>query len=394
MEKFDVAIVGGGAAGLACAAFLIRNKITSVAVIERNDRLGKKLAATGNGQGNVTNLDMDGARYFGGDGDFIRGLIGAFGATELEKSLFHCVLTADKNGRVYPGGRQASALTDSLSAELKLGGARIFSGVKVEKIEKGFTLTLSDGNRVGADFVVLAVGGKAQKQFGTDGSGYSLATAFGHTVTPLYPSLVQLKTETKHIKTLKGIRTDCEVKALRGGKVIAVKRGDVIFTDYGVSGNAIFEISSFVTDKSGVTLSLAFLPDENDSIIRDVKIKKTLGYAREELLSGTLHNQLGRAVMRRCGSDNEEEILKTLKNFTLEVKGSLGFDFAQVTKGGIPLSEITENFESKFAKKLFLVGEMLDADGECGGYNLHWAFACAERAARGIASYSKEVNDD
>lgn len=394
MEKFDVAIVGGGAAGLACAAFLLRNKISSVAVIERNDRLGKKLAATGNGQGNVTNLFMDEARYFGGDRDFISNILGSFGADELEKSLFYCVLTADKCGRVYPGGRQASALTDSLSAELKRGGARVFSGVKVEKIEKGFTLSLSDGSRIGAEFVVLAVGGKAQKQFGTDGSGYSLATAFGHTVTPLYPSLVQLKTDTKYIKNLKGIRVDCAVKALCGGKEIAARRGDVIFTDYGVSGNAVFEISPFVTDKSGVTLSLAFLPDENESIIRDIKLKKSLGYARDELLSGTLHNQLGRAVMRRCGSDDEEEIYKTLKNFTLEVKGSLGFDFAQVTKGGIPLSEVTGGLESKFAKKLFLVGEMLDADGECGGYNLHWAFACAFRTARSIASYGAgEVYD-
>lgn len=382
--KHSVIIVGGGAAGLACASRLTKqNADLNVAVIDAGERLGKKLSATGNGQGNVTNLSMDISRYFCGNPALVEKLVCGKGEN-TEKELFHMILSSDGRGRVYPNGRQASALTDSLISDLKRGNVNVITGVKATDIRQGFTLTLSDGREIGAEYVVLAVGGKAQKQFKTDGSSYRLAEKFGHTVTPLYPSLVQLKTDTRHIKSLKGIRTDCLVSAIYGGKVIAKRRGDVIFTEYGVSGNAIFEISPYVTDKQGVTLSLRFLPDDDGGLLQDIRRKKTLDYERNELLAGTLHNQLGRAILRRCEGGGECEIVNAVQNFTLPVTGNLGFDYAQVTKGGVNMNEVTHELESKFAKNLFFAGEVLDVDGECGGYNLHWAFVSGVKAAEVI----------
>ena len=382
--NYDVAIIGGGAAGLACAVRLIRrNKKLNIAVIDAGDRLGKKLASTGNGQGNVTNRNMSIDRYFSGNMDIVDKIALSADKLYLENELFHCILQADATGRVYPMGKQASALVDSLLHELR-DKVKIYLNTKVVDIDKNLNITFSSGEKLAAKFAVVCAGSKAQKQYKTDGTAYALMQKLGHTVTPLYPSLVQLKTETEYIKTLKGIRVDCEVTALSNGQAITKTRGDVIFTDYGVSGNAIFSISPYVADKRDVTLSLNFLQCDDEKIINDINAKKKLNYPDTELLSGTLHNQLGRAVIRHCRSTDAETICKTAKNFTLKVLGTLGFDYAQVTRGGIEMSGITDELESKYVKNLFLAGEILDVDGCCGGYNLHWAFASGFAAADAI----------
>lgn len=387
-SDYGVIIVGGGAAGLACAVKLLKSgKKLKIRLIDAGDRLGKKLAATGNGQGNISNTDMNASRYHGGNTALAEKI--ACADAYAGARLFDCVFCADEKGRIYPAGRQASALSDSLIFSLNpLGPEACISGAKVDKIIQAdglFTVYANNRALGKAEYIVLCTGGKAQKQFKTDGSSYALATAFGHTLTALYPSLVQLKTETKHIKTLKGIRADCRVSAICGGKIIAQSRGDVIFTDYGVSGNAVFSVSSYITDKQNVTLSLEFLPDVGADVIEDsVSAKERNGWQTSDLLSGTLHNQLGRAVIKRAGTSSPREIVNILKNFTLEVTCSLGFDYAQVTKGGIKMSEITDELESRIVKNLFFAGEILDVDGDCGGYNLQWAFTSGMAVADAI----------
>ncbi|MDE7167788.1 MAG: aminoacetone oxidase family FAD-binding enzyme [Clostridia bacterium] len=385
--NYDVTIIGGGASGLACAAQLNKSgKNLKICLLDAGDRLGKKLAATGNGQGNISNLEMTAEHFHGGNTALVEKI--ACGDPYEGAKIFSCLFSADEKGRVYPAGRQASALVDDLMNSLKDSSIDIFTGERVEKIKNskdGFEVCRSGGQVIKTKIIVLCVGGKAQKQFKTDGSSYALATSLGHTLTPLYPSLVQLKTETSHIKTLKGIRVDCKISAFYGEKLLNAVRGDVIFTDYGVSGNAVFSISSCVADKQGVTLSIEFLPDFSfDEIEKSIALHKKAGYERSELLSGTLHNQVGRAVIKRAGTDSPSIITQTLKNFILPVLGTLGFDYAQVTKGGINMNEVTDELESKLVKNLFFAGEVLDVDGDCGGYNLQWAFTSGQHVANAV----------
>lgn len=383
---YDLVIIGGGASGLACAVKLLKSgKNLKICLVDAGERLGKKLASTGNGQGNISNTAMSADCYHGGNVALVD-KIACRDAYDGAK-LFDCIFCTDERGRIYPAGKQASALVDNLLVILKdKQNLDILTGVTAKKVLKnanGFNVVCDKEYR--SEYVVLCTGGKAQKQYKTDGSSYALATDLGHTLTPLYPSLVQLKTDVRHIKTLKGIRADCAVSAIYRGKTIAKSRGDVIFTEYGVSGNAIFSVSSYITDKQGVTLSLEFLPDfSKEEIVDSISAKKLSGWENSELLSGTLHNQIGRAIIKRAGKASASEIVKTLKNFTLEVTGNLGFDYAQVTKGGINMDEVTAELESKLVKNLFFAGEILDVDGDCGGYNLQWAFTSGMAVADAI----------
>ena len=381
--NYDVAVIGGGASGMACAVRLVQGgKNLKLCIVDAGERLGKKLAATGNGQGNISHTILDIDHYHGGKLSLVEKIACSrkYDVTEL----FDCLFTSDERGRVYPAGRQASALSDGLISKLK-DKCDVILSTKVTKIEKGFKLQLSDGKTVTVKYVVFCVGGMAQKQFKTDGSAYKLVTDFGHALTPLYLSLVQLKTDTKHIKTLKGIRVDCGVEAIWHGEIIGESRGDVIFTDYGVSGSAVFDISAYITDVQGVELSLEFLPGFSEEvIINNLAKRKKVGTPVKELLSGTLHNQLGRAIIARTENKSIEEIVRCLKNFTLPVTGNLGFDYAQVTKGGLTMHQVTDELESIFVKNLFFAGEVLDVDGDCGGYNLQWAFTSGMAAADAI----------
>lgn len=393
MQKYDIAVIGGGASGLSCAVRLKQlDKNLSVLVIEKCDRAGKKLAASGNGQGNISNVDLGGNHYHGSAAYLAEKLCSSRLYNPLD--MFDFLFLADKLGRIYPAGKQGSALSDCLLRKAEKLGVAIKLSASVTAIKSGFSLTLSDGENLRADRVVLAAGGKAQKQFGTDGGGFALAQSLGHGVTPLYPSLVQLKCDTRYIKTLKGLRAECRVTARgKDGKISGTATGDVIFTDYGVSGNAIFYVSAYCAGEEGVTLSLEFLPEiSEEQIAADVAGKLEKGYPQSELLCGTLHNQIGRAVMRRCQSSDPLTVAKAVKNFTLEAEGSLGFDYAQVTKGGVPASEIDENLQSRLVPNLYFTGEILDVDGDCGGYNLTWAVVSGMHAAKAIANSFN--NDD
>ena len=396
MEKVHTAIIGGGAAGLFLASMLTEynathdNKIPFT-LFERNDRLGKKLSATGNGQGNVTNLSAGESEYFSlCEGAALRAqkLVNAYSQTQFQAfwEKRGVLLSYDERGRAYPASRQASALTDALRYHLSGADVRLQARVTgLEKDGKAFRVCYQkDGEKqtLHAENVVLCCGGKAAKNFGTDGSAYALAQALGHSVTPLYPSLVQLKTELSHIKTLKGIRVmNGGLTAFVGGEKYSL-RGDIIFTDYGVSGDAVFRVSAFLADKIGredVRLCIDFLPERTEEEIYSALENKraalpALGVG--ELLFGIVNNQVGRAVLKRADNDLKKAA-KLVKAFPLAVTGSLGFDYAQVTKGGVPMTEVDERLQSKFAQGLYFAGEMLDVDGQCGGFNLQWAYSSA-----------------
>lgn len=396
MEDIKTAIIGGGASGLFLAAHL--ENADGCVLFERGERLGRKLSATGNGQGNITNLAVTSATYFSsekGGAERAQTLIRRYDDVSL-RAFFQSlgVLSiADERGRVYPASRQASALTDALRFYAERRGFVVRLGHTVTALQResdGFHLQIrtADGGTVfcRAERVVLCVGGKAAKNFGTDGSGYALATGLGHSVTRLYPSLVQWKTDTTYTKTLKGVRINGGRLVVRGRRGEASFDGDVIFTDYGVSGDAVFRASAFFAEEiagGGVAFFVDFLPQTTEAEILSAMQRKRATFPQlpvTELLLGVVNNQVGRAVLKRA----EGDIVRAaalVKAFPLTATGSLGFDYAQVTKGGVPLSETTEHLESRLARGLFFTGEVLDADGQCGGFNLQWAYASARCVA-------------
>ena len=408
MEKITTAIIGGGASGLVLGATLQGSMLGkgNTVLFERGNRLGRKLSATGNGQGNITNLAATKTEYFSAEktgANRAQEIVRAYDDKSLKEffASLGVLLTADERGRVYPASRQASSLTDALRFFVEARGldVRLNSLVTdIAKTDGGYILTVESEGEVKSIFtknVVLSVGGKAAKNFGTDGLGYALAKKLGHTVTPLYPSLVQLKTDVANSKTLKGIRiNDAIVSAFIDGERRTQVQGDVIFTDYGVSGDAIFRISAFLADKipqGSVTLSVDILPEIPQEKILSALQKKRKAFpdlSATELLFGIVNNQVGRAVMR-LAQDNAERAAELVKVFPLSVKGSLGFDYAQVTKGGIPLSETDENLQSRFAEGVYFTGEILDVDGQCGGFNLQWAYASARVVGKALYEKNK-----
>lgn len=394
MESIKTVIIGGGASALFLATRLDGN---SVCVLERADRVGKKLSATGNGQGNVTNENADGKHYFsiGGGSRVITDIIEKYGNAEIKRvfSSLGGALTSDARGRVYPVSRQASSVTDMLRWSIASQKKRIELNAfvcEIKPVASGFVVTydkLGEKTSVFAENVVLATGGMAAKNFGTDGNGYLLARSLSHSVTKTYPSLVQIKTNTEPIRGLKGIRVQAKVSAVTGGDVLREESGDVIFTDYGVSGDAIFRISAFITHlECPVRLEIDLLPALGRDELADILSRRLFGgvYPQNEILSGIVANQLGRVIIREAGSTDVNAVVNAIKSFTLDVKGTLGYDYAQVTKGGVSLDEVSAELESKKHKGLYFAGEILDVDGECGGYNLQWAFSSACAVADAI----------
>jgi hypothetical protein len=399
MDNFQTIIIGGGAAGMFAATALSTK--SPVLLLERGERLGRKLSATGNGQGNVTNLHMGAEHYFSSS-PHARARLSDILSRYDEQSLIAYLedlggmCLPDERGRVYPASRQASALTDLLRYAIAYRGVTVQTGKRVTQANKAgdvFVVRTETGEQFTAENLLLCAGGKAAKNFGTDGGGYLLAQSFGHTITPLYPSLVQLKTDVTPIRGLKGIRADVLAQAFLGNTKLAEARGDVIFTDYGVSGDAIFRLSAFLADKislsgggeKSLSLTLSFLPDISEETLARLLVKKEKNPALPsgEIFCGVLNNQIGRALLKRTGG-SAKELAHAAKHFTLDVKGSLGFDYAQVTKGGVQLDETDENLQSKLQSGLYLAGEILDVDGECGGYNLQWAYSSAMVAANAI----------
>lgn len=401
---YDTTIVGAGAAGLMCAHRLAERG-ARVLLLDRNDRVGKKLSVTGNGQGNVSNTDLSKEHYFGSALETVSAVLERYGQPWLmnELAALGGLFAADGAGRIYPTSRQASSVTDlfRFSLQNSMAEQRLGEAVLSARCDRNVFRVRTDKGEYAARTLVLACGGKASPHLGADGSGYALAGSFGHTVTPLSPSLVRLRADAAAVRGLKGVRCGCTAVLVRPngkeGSVFAntMTRGDVLFTESGVSGDAIFRISAFA--RAGDAVAIDFLPDSGAADVLATLRAKAERYPQmraEDLLRGIVHSAIGRAVLRRCNIALEEDaaravqklplLVHVLKFFTVEITGTDGFANAQVTKGGVDMRELTENLESKKVRGLFVVGELCDVDGECGGYNLQWAFSSGACAAEAI----------
>jgi hypothetical protein len=408
-KHYKLAIIGGGASGLAAAITAAEKGIKTV-VLEGGERVGRKLAASGNGHGNIANAEIKPENY---NCAFPLQVFKKVPYGEVERFFrFVGIETVQKErGRIYPLSLQASGVVDSLrlkAAELGVVQVCGFKVLKTEKKKGIFFITSEKGTVITSDAVIAACGGVAHPNLSC-GDGYRLLTNFGHRLTKLLPSLVQLKTvRTPYLKHLKGIRLEnVRVKALDRDNIIKQARGDVIFTDSGISGNAVFEVSGAVVKAIDggrrVFVNIDTLPDIDREKLKKILNERKQNIAKRaagEFLTGFVQKQLAGAVYQRAQikadlpvsgltAEDIDKISFELKNFEIEITGSLGFDYAQVTMGGIDVSNFDENLMSLFCENLYACGEMLDVDGDCGGYNLLWAFSsgilCGKEAAKKLS---------
>ena len=394
----NILIIGGGASGMMAALTAAQNGHT-VTLLERQARLGRKLLATGNGRCNLTNQNASPAHYHGGD--FAAPAFAAFGVADT-LSFFAglgLVTLTEESGRVYPFSNMAGSVLDVLRFALERPGITVETSqvvTEIRKTGKGFSVK-TETDTFTADRLILAAGGCAGGKVGGVMDGYRLAKALGHRRTALYPSLVQLKTDPTYPRALKGIKAEAAITIRRGREVIAQNRGEILFTEYGVSGPAIFDISrAAATGGEGLTCCLNFFPDwSEEDVLHYVNQRKTAMAAHEAgtLLTGALHARLGQMVCKSAGFTNQsaaslteadlQKIAQQATAFTLPITGVCGFDQAQVTAGGLDTGEFDPTtLQSRLVPGLYACGEVLDVDGECGGYNLQWAWSSGHLAGQ------------
>ncbi len=388
----EIAVIGGGASGIVGAIFAARNG-ANVTIYERCDRIGRKILATGNGRCNYTNVYASLENYHGKNPEFINNTINKFwvGETNSFFAELGMLTKVEENGKAYPYSLQASAVLDVLRYELERLKVNIITEFEVKKITKtnnAFKIKSYNGNIAYADKVILSTGGKASPALGSNGSGYAIAQSFGHKISKLYPSLVQLKTETNLIKSLKGTKLDANVLLESGNKKCSYF-GEILFTDYGLSGPAIFNVSRLCVQDCDATITLDILPEINEEELYNIlKARRTQYRNLETFFVGMVNKKVGMVMMkyaevlpfaRNSDTITDAEIKRlcdALKNFKLKVTGTMSWNNAQVTAGGILTDDINpETMESNLCDGLYLTGEILDIDGDCGGYNLQWAWS-------------------
>lgn len=368
-------IIGAGASGLACAIRLKQNMSSAdITVLERLEAPGKKILATGNGRCNITNT---GAESYSPTAAFFESL--------------GLVLREQEEGRVYPYSLKAETVLAVLLDQCRRLGIKIETSCPVTQIRKmngGFSVKTEKGVFT-ADYVVAAAGGKAQSALGSDGSGYKLLQELGHSVTPFYPALVQLVSSSKYPRALSGARTRCGIRIEIDGKIAAQEYGEVLFTDYGLSGIAVLNVSHAVSkafaggEKPKCLAVLDLIPEMSEKDIA-LHIKKFGS------LKGILGSKLSAVIEKQTGADPGFEA-RAAKNWRLIITGTKGYDFAQITGGGIPLCEV-DGFESKKARSLYICGELLDRQFPCGGFNLDFAWGSGIAAADSIARECKKYD--
>jgi len=392
-----VAVIGGGAAGLMAAVAAARAGAT-VTLFEANDRVGRKLLATGNGRCNLTNVGAGPADYHGARA-LVEAVLPGFGPADAV-AFFEAeglATVVEDRGRVFPRCGQASAALDVLRFALDEAGVEVRCGAEVTSLVRepdGFSLGLGAGARLRLDRVVLATGGRAAPGTGSRGQGYVLAAGLGHTLVEPVPALVQLRLASPHLKALAGARFEGRATLHVAGSVEGSAEGEVLFADYGASGPAVLSVSRDAAEALArgehPRLEVNLLPDRDaEAVSAELKRRATAHPARtsSELLVGLVHKRLILPLLKDLALPHDRpageltpadlaDLSRLLTAWTFEVTATTGWTGAQVTAGGVAGDEVNpDTLESRKAPGLFLAGEVLDVDGDSGGYNLQWAWA-------------------
>ena len=397
-----IAIIGAGASGMAAAVTAAAFGTDQVLLFERQARVGRKLAATGNGRCNLTNRRTEPGRYHGSGADFVRPALEAFPpekVLEFFQTLGLYTVT-EPDGKVYPYSDQANSVVDVLRFALDRKNITLLTGTEiagVKRLPRGFRLKSADGQSWDCDALIVACGGAAGTKLGGGLSGYQLLRSLGHHCTKLSPSLVQLKSDPGVVQGLKGVRANAGLQLTVNGALLAASRGEVQFTDYGISGPAVFEISRAAALAEGAVLQLDLLPGYSAADLLSalcIRISRFPTLEAGDLLTGILHNRLGKMLVKACGIplsapitaikwEQLNDVVQICHAFRLPIVGNLGMEGAQVTAGGIVTQEFDPySLQSRLVPGLYACGEVLDVDGDCGGFNLQWAWASGMQAGQ------------
>ncbi len=405
MKKYDIAIIGAGASGLAAAISASRaaaatGQKLNIALLEALPRVGKKILSTGNGRCNLGNTDTD-ISHYRGDTSFVQAVLsgGDCDTEEFFRSLG--LLIKSDGGRLYPLSGQASGVLDALRLEVARLGCEVVTDTKITSITHTDCYTLN--NSIKSKDVILCTGGIAALR-GTDNAGYGLLEQLGLKITPLYPSLVQLIASQGNFKALKGIRADGEIRIMLGKKCLGSDSGELQFTDCGISGIPAMQVSRAVSanvQKGNISARLDLCERLSQEQLRDFFLKRAHDAPQsccEDVMTGIMPKRLGLVLLLAAGIRPDapaeniipklDKLVCTIKEWEIPLAGTKGFPDAQVTSGGAQASQFNpETLEAKAHKGFFCAGEALDVDGECGGYNLHWAWCSGRRAGRYAAEY-------
>ena len=401
MNKYNTAVIGAGPAGMMAAIIASQNG-KRVALIEKNAQPGRKLLATGNGRCNLTNKYISTGRYHGASPEFIKTVLGQFNQTAAMKFFNNLglVLKEEDNGRIFPRTNQSSSVAEVMRLALVEHGVHILLNTQVKAIERQgvWKVLLNNQSALKTDSLIIATGGRAAHYLGSTGDGLYWAQKLGHSLTPIHAALVPMETVETWPKEIQGIKVEAGIRATSNDNKIGETTGDLLFTSYGVSGTAAMALAGSIAPllkTSRVRLHIDLFPDmtkeELDLIILHIFQNAGKRTLRGSLI-GLLPDRIIPVVARFAKLDehkqagkishaNRLEIVRVLKDITLTVSKLRPLKEAQVTAGGIDTREIKpQSLESKLMKGLYFAGEIIDVDGDSGGFNLQWAWSSGHLA--------------
>lgn len=395
MEEYhEVVIVGAGASGLLCGYFLGKAGMDTV-ILEKNASAGRKLLATGNGRCNFTNRHMS-EKCFYGDQDFVRSVLAQVD-TEKVIGIFEEIgmLHREKDGYCYPNSGQASAPASLLIAACQENGILFRLDTEARRVihkEGEYVIHCKRGERYRCRTLVLATGGRAGRTIGGSCSGYKLCRSLFHRVTSLYPGLTGLQAEGGEWSTLAGVRLQGQVSLLLDGRLAGQESGEIQLVKNGISGIPVFQLCRLAAEGldegKRVTCELDLCPAMSTGQLDDWLSCHGVGK-----LSGIVHAKLAEVLRDKAGH-SQEALIHLMKRYEVRILDTFGFDRAQVTAGGVVTYEVeADTMQSRLRERLFILGELLDVDGMCGGYNLHFAWSTAYLCAKKITEMGKDQGD-
>lgn len=402
-----IAVVGGGASGLV-AAIYAKNEANEVVLLERNKSCGKKILMTGNGRCNYWNENFKNSFFHTHEKERLEEIIKEENQMEILDFFSRIgIIPKIKDGYYYPYSNQATSVLDALLCEARRVGVEIQTDFLVESIVKKENVFLLNQTYL-FDKVILATGGCAVPKTGSDGSGYILAESFHHTLFKPFPSLVQLISKGDFLSSWAGVRSEAVVRIYEDGIFLKEQFGEVQLTDYGISGICIFNLSRYASmgleKQKKITVKINFVPFCKEDILTflEKQNKRVRNRTLQELLEGFLNKKLVQVFLKvspipfikhyeELTLEEQKKLGEVLTSFSMPIVGTKSFESAQVTLGGISLGEVhPETMESTLEKGLYLTGEVLDVDGDCGGYNLGFAWITGMLAGKSIHEISKK----